>query len=95
MRAARSEKRVTSAQKTLLLAPSFNEVRKQLAISYEGLARAALAEHRPDTQEATQLLAQSVATWREVFGRSVGDRRQASRLKTVEQLLASLVSSKP
>ncbi|MGQ0736905.1 MAG: protein kinase domain-containing protein [Acidobacteriota bacterium] len=83
------------ARVTLRLAPSFNEVRRQLAISYEGLGRAALAQHRPGSQDAAELLAQSVVTWHEVFGRSVGDRRQAGRLAQVEQLLASLGSSKP
>jgi eukaryotic-like serine/threonine-protein kinase len=78
------------AEKTLLLAPSFNEVRKQLAISLEGLGRTALAEPRPDRAEAQRLMAQAIATWRDVFARSVGDRREAGRLETAEQLLASL-----
>jgi non-specific serine/threonine protein kinase/serine/threonine-protein kinase len=83
------------AQKTLALAPSFNEVRKQLAASYEGLARAALAEPRPDTPAARQLVAQSVTTWRDVFAQSVGDRREASRLEKAETLLASLTHPRP
>ena len=78
------------AEKTLLLAPSFNEVRKQLAISLEGLGRAALAEPRPDRAEAQRLVGQAIATWRDVFARSVGDRREAGRLGAAEQLLASL-----
>jgi non-specific serine/threonine protein kinase/serine/threonine-protein kinase len=83
------------ALKALAEAPSFNELRKQLAISYEGLARAALASPHADTRAAAELLTQSAATWREVSARSVGERRQDSRLETVERLLASLPSSLP
>ena len=45
-----------SRRRPWLLAPSFNEVREQLAMSYEGLARVALARPHPDRQEATALL---------------------------------------
>jgi tetratricopeptide (TPR) repeat protein len=81
------------AQKTLLLAPSFNEMRRQLAISFEGLAMAALAERGPDHADTRETLAQSVATWRDVFGRSVGDRRHYGRLERLERLPASRISS--
>jgi tetratricopeptide (TPR) repeat protein len=77
------------SEKTLQLAPSFNEVRKQLAVSFEGLARTMLADPQPDRRAARQFLTQSVATWREVSDRSVGDYRQASRLTAAERLLES------
>jgi tetratricopeptide (TPR) repeat protein len=83
------------AEQTLGFAPSFNEVRKQLAISYEGLSRAALVERPPAVQDAARLLEQSVAVWRDVSQRSVGDRRHASRSEHVERRLASLRASTP
>ena len=91
MRAARSAKRVTWPSRRCCSRPVSTKCVSSWRSVTKDSRRAALAGNRPDTEEATQLLAQSVATWREVFGRSVGDRRQASRLKTVEQLLASLV----
>ena len=80
------------AQTTLGMAPSFNEVRKQLAISDEGLARVALALDPAATTEARGLLESSLTTWRDVFTRSVGDRRQAGRMAEVERRLASLAA---
>jgi non-specific serine/threonine protein kinase/serine/threonine-protein kinase len=77
------------AEQTLQLAPSFNEVRKQLAMSLEGLGRTMLAEPQPDTRAARQFLTAGIATWRDVFARSVGDRRQAGRLAAAEKLLQS------
>jgi eukaryotic-like serine/threonine-protein kinase len=81
------------ARQTLLIAPSFNEVRKQLAISLEGLARAGLADQRPDIGGARTLLKQSQDTWRDVFARSVGDDREAGRQATIDALIASLPPS--
>ncbi len=93
-RAACSMKRARSPKTTLVRAPSFNEVRKQLATSQEGLARTALSDPRRRA-EARDLLMQSAATWREVFTRSVGDERQVSRLAEVERLVAALSASVP
>jgi hypothetical protein len=77
----------------LLLAPSFNEVRKQLAMAYEGLARATLATGHGDIDVAKELLGHSRDAWREAFEQSVGDRRQTARREAVDRLLASLTRS--
>jgi non-specific serine/threonine protein kinase/serine/threonine-protein kinase len=77
------------AHQALTVAPSFTEVRKQEAISYEGLARAALAQHR-NAGEASRLLTHSITSWRQVFARGVGDHREESRLREAESLLSSL-----
>jgi tetratricopeptide (TPR) repeat protein len=76
-------------------APSFNQLRRELAISYEGLARSELAGRGPQSAETRRALEKSAATWREVFARSVEDRRQADRLAGVETLLVSLPVSTP
>ena len=78
------------ADKTLALAPSFNELRKELAISYEGLGRASLAAAGTDS-DTRALLERSLATWDEVFDRSIGDRRRADRRDQVRGLLSSLL----
>jgi hypothetical protein len=82
------------AEETLARAPSFNELRKQLALSHEGLARATLAL-RPDDARATERLRAAVAIWRDVRARSVGDRRQEEHIQEVEARLLSLDSGRP
>jgi tetratricopeptide (TPR) repeat protein len=61
------------AEETLRVAPSFNELRKQLAKSQEGLARVALLGREKRNLEARRLLEQSLRTWREVQSRASGD----------------------
>jgi tetratricopeptide (TPR) repeat protein len=76
------------AEKVLSRAPSFNEVRKELAISYEGLARVAMAQHGEASLEVQMLLERSLATWVDVSTRSVGDRRHTGREDAVQRLLS-------
>ena len=78
------------AERRLAVAPSFNELRKELATSYEGLARTALAAGGPDIADARLMLEQSLAVWNDVLTRSIGDRRQADRPDRVRELLSSL-----
>ncbi len=82
------------AEETLARAPSFNELRKQLALSHEGLARAALAL-RPDDARAAERLRAAVAVWRDVRARSVGDRRQEEHIHEVEARLLALDPGRP
>ena len=77
------------AERRLALAPSFNELRKELAISYEGLARTSIAAAGADTADARVMLERSLAAWNEVFARSIGDHRQSHRQARVRKLLAS------
>jgi non-specific serine/threonine protein kinase/serine/threonine-protein kinase len=77
------------AEERLALAPSFNELRKELAISYEGLARTTIAEDPNQTGREQALLARSLATWDDVFARSVGDRRHQERQAHVRSLIES------
>lgn len=80
-------------ERVLAAAPSFNEVRKQVANAYEGLARVALLRKGTDATEARALLERSAETWREVAARSVGDRRDEARAAAVERQLASMSSN--
>jgi non-specific serine/threonine protein kinase/serine/threonine-protein kinase len=79
------------AEKTLAIAPSFNEFRKELAISYEGLADAAAAQQGTNAADVRLLLERSATTWREVAAHSVGDHRERDRRERVEKRLASLL----
>jgi tetratricopeptide (TPR) repeat protein len=71
-------------------APSFNELRKQLAASYEGIGRAELAAHGASSPSARAALGKGMSVWREVFTRSNGDRRQIDRLHDLERLMTDL-----
>ena len=73
---------------TLTHAPSFNEIRKELAISYEGLAHASEAELGEDAPAVRAFLEQSRDAWAEVSARSVGDRRHTRREDDVKRLIA-------
>jgi non-specific serine/threonine protein kinase/serine/threonine-protein kinase len=79
------------AGRTLAVAPSFNEIRKELAISYAGLADTSAAEHGSDAADVRQLLERSAETWRDVFAHGVGDHRERDRRERVEKRLASLL----
>ena len=80
-------------EKALDAAPSFNELRKQVANAYEGLARVAITRGGSHAAEARALVEKSAATWREVAARGTGDRRDAARAEAVDRLLASLSRS--
>ena len=79
------------AEKTLKMAPSFNEIRKELAISYAGLADTSAAQQGANAEDVRRLLEKSATTWREVFAHSVGDHRQRDRKDRVEKRLVSLL----
>jgi tetratricopeptide (TPR) repeat protein len=85
--------------RTLAQSPNYTQVRKQVAIAEEGLARAALARSRAPgigtrqgraTAEAVMLLKQSATSWREVASRSVGDATVARELVRIAGLLAAV-----
>jgi hypothetical protein len=80
----------TVSERTLAIAPSFNEVRKQLAVAQEGLARASLARGHAYASHARPLLSQSLDTWHDVATRSSGDVRDTDRVRRVQRLLATL-----
>ena len=81
-------------EKTLAVAPSFNEVRKQVANAYEGLARVALLGGPSHMERADALLGKSSETWREVAAASTGDQRGADRAAGVQRLLESVSSQR-
>ena len=60
------------AEKRLAVAPSFTELRQELAIGYEGLGRTSLAAPAAGDSDARALLERSLATWDEGFDRSIG-----------------------
>jgi tetratricopeptide (TPR) repeat protein len=71
--------------RTLAIAPSFTQVRKQVAVADEGLARAAALRGG----QPAPLLADSAAVWREVVARSVEDAASVRELARVEALSTS------
>ena len=78
------------AEDTLRVAPSFNELRKQLARSQEGLARIALANGSKGILGVRQLLEESLRTWRDVQARASEDRQDGDQEARVKGLLAAL-----
>jgi tetratricopeptide (TPR) repeat protein len=74
--------------RTLEEAPSFTQVRKQLAIAEEGLAKAAFARVGASADEARAMLKRSAETWREVVSRSSGDARSREQLIRIETRIA-------
>jgi len=75
--------------RTLETAPSFAQVRKQVALAEEGLARAAILRDSVDAAGAKAMLEQSAGTWREIVSRSPTDRTSLQQLARVEALIAS------
>ena len=75
--------------RTLETAPSFTQVRKQVAVAEEGLARAAALKGGADGAGAAALLERSAATWREVVAGGSADRSSLQQLARVEALVAS------
>jgi non-specific serine/threonine protein kinase/serine/threonine-protein kinase len=72
---------------TLARAPSYAQVRKQVALAAEGLARVALSRGGPRAAEALPRLRESATIWREIVSASPDDARSAHELKRVESLL--------
>jgi len=81
------------SEETLRIAPSFNELRKQLAKADEGLARVALLGGTDSTSNARRLLEESLRTWQDVQSRASGDFEDADQPLRVQGLLASLSSA--
>jgi len=76
--------------RALAVAPSFTQVRKQVAVASEGAARAAAA--RGSAAQSTRL-AESAAVWREVVARSVEDPTSVRELSRLEALTSSARSA--
>jgi non-specific serine/threonine protein kinase/serine/threonine-protein kinase len=68
-------------------APSYTQVRKQVAVAEEGLARAAMALGA-EAGDAGAWLARAAGTWREIVSRSAGDGASARQLARIEALIA-------
>ncbi len=77
------------AEKRLALAPSFNELRKELAISYEGLAQTSAAAAGPGSSDFRLMLERSLAAWNDAFEHSIGDHRESDRRDRVRALVAA------
>ncbi len=91
--AALFEEARTLGEATLRVAPSFNELRKQLAFADEGLARVALLQGRANAAEARTLLQRSLRTWQDVQAHSSGDRQDTGQPQRLQSLLDSLPSA--
>ena len=74
--------------RTLAAAPSFTQVRKQVAIAEEGLARAAHLRDGPHRANARSFLEHSADTWRAVVSRSAADERSIKELQRIESQLS-------
>jgi tetratricopeptide (TPR) repeat protein len=82
-------------KRTLVTAPSFTQVRKQVAIAEEGLARAALIEGGGHASDARALLERSADSWRAVVSHSAGDHKSIEELQRIEsRLIAGTVSER-
>jgi tetratricopeptide (TPR) repeat protein len=77
------------AESTLKSAPSFNELRKQVARSDEGLGRAAMLTSGGEAV-ARSHLERSLQTWQEFLTHSAEDQRDAAAPPRVQTLLSSL-----
>ena len=75
----------STGMRTLAAAPSFTQVRKQVAVASEGLARAAAVRGGPQAAR----LDESTAVWREVVARSVEDPGSVRELSRLEALTRS------
>ncbi|MGE0359433.1 MAG: protein kinase [Vicinamibacterales bacterium] len=70
-------------------APSYTQVRVQLAVAEEGLARIASARIAGSAAERTSLWRQSAARWRDVAAHSVGDGSSLQNAQRIEAMLTS------
>jgi eukaryotic-like serine/threonine-protein kinase len=75
-------------------APSFTQVRKQVAVAEEGLVNAA-AERGPSVDDLRSMLRLSADTWRDVVARSSGDEKSVAQLARVKSRLASAAPLTP
>lgn len=80
----------TIAAETLAQAPSFNQLRRQLAHAEEGLARALLARDPGDAAEGRKWLERSLRTWDDVLALGPSDVRDNDRPARIRDLLARL-----
>lgn len=78
------------AEATLKAAPSFLELRKQVARAHEGLGRAAMVRTPTTTQEARFFLELGLRTWQDILQVSAEDRRDAGAPLRLETMLSSL-----
>jgi hypothetical protein len=79
----------TVGMRALAVAPSYTQVRKQVAVAIEGLARAAAVRGGPQAAR----LADSAAVWREVVAWSVEDPASVRALSRLEALTSSARSA--
>ncbi len=75
--------------RTLEHAPSFTQVRKQVAVAEDGLARAASLRVGPHAADAMLMLRRSADTWRDVVARSAGDAKSVAQITRLEARIAS------
>ncbi|HTM34727.1 MAG TPA: protein kinase [Vicinamibacterales bacterium] len=80
----------TVGMRTLAVAPSFTQVRKQVAVASEGAARAGAAR---GGNPQSMRLAESAGVWREVVARSVEDPTSVRELSRLEALTTSARSA--
>jgi tetratricopeptide (TPR) repeat protein len=70
-------------------APSYTQVRVQVAVAEEGLARIASLRPEGSAAERTALRRQSAARWRDVAAHSNGDRASLQNAQRIEAMLTS------
>jgi tetratricopeptide (TPR) repeat protein len=80
---------------TLEKAPSYTQVRKQVALAEEGLARSATVRGGPHAASAAAMLIHSAGTWREILSRSSADTASARQLERIEALIAANSAVRP
>jgi len=80
----------TIAAETLEQAPSFNQLRRQLAHAEEGLARALLARGPGNVAEGRKLLERSLRTWDQILAVGPSDVRDNDRPAQIREQLARL-----
>jgi tetratricopeptide (TPR) repeat protein len=78
------------AETTLDSAPSFNELRKQVARAEEGMGRASLARTPATHSLARRHFERSLLTWQEIVARGPEDRRDARAPDRLRDLLVAL-----
>jgi non-specific serine/threonine protein kinase/serine/threonine-protein kinase len=78
------------AARTLTAAPSFNELRKEVARAEEGLGRVGLTLRPAAIDAARSHLESSLRIWHDILARGPDDRRAISAPERVRRLLDSL-----
>jgi tetratricopeptide (TPR) repeat protein len=77
------------AETTLTTAPSFNELRKEIAKADEGLGHAAIVRAGRVDANARLLLERSLRGWQDVLARGPEDRREARAPLRVQTVLSA------